>query len=100
MCIITLSLHVRVTKEDATDITVLEYGCILVVVRAGVSLVKLPNVYCVVLTLDLLLRHCLVHILYSWRINIYIENCMVNYYCTVALLVNVALVALCSVCVL
>jgi hypothetical protein len=40
-------------------------------VLVGVSLVKLPNVYRVVLMLDLLLRRCLVHILYSWRINIY-----------------------------
>jgi hypothetical protein len=72
VCIITLSLHVHVTKEDAADITVLEYGCILVVVRAGVSPVKLPNLYRVVLTLDLLLRCCLVHILCSWGIYIYI----------------------------
>jgi hypothetical protein len=71
VCIITLSLHVHVTKEDVADITFLEYSCILVVVRAGVSPVKLPNVYCVVLMLDLLLRCCLVHILCSWRINIY-----------------------------
>jgi hypothetical protein len=71
VCIISLSLRVHVTKEDAADITVLEYGCILVVVHAGVSPVKLPNVYRVVLALDLLLRRCLVRILYSWRINIY-----------------------------
>ena len=37
-------------------------------VLVGVSLVKFPNVYRVVLTLDLLFRRCLVHI---WRINIY-----------------------------
>jgi hypothetical protein len=54
--IITLSLHVHVTKEDAADITVLEYSCILVIVRAGMSPVKLPKAYRVVLTLDLLLR--------------------------------------------
>jgi hypothetical protein len=70
MCIITLSLRVCVTKEDAADITVLEYGCILVV-HAGVCPVKLPNVYHVILTLDLLFRRCLVHILCSWGINIY-----------------------------
>ena len=65
-------------------------------VLVGVSLVKFPNVYRVVLTLDLLFRRCLVHI---WRINIY-WDLYGKYYCNVALLVNVALVALCSVCVL
>ena len=46
-------------KEDAADIKVLGYGCILVVFHAGVSL---SNVYRIVLMLNLLLRRCLVHI--------------------------------------
>ena len=57
--------------------------------------------YRVVLALDLLLRRCLVHNC-IFGAQIYVEICMVKillHYCTFALLVDVALVALCRICV-